>query len=178
MKQVFYKGEPTTRFVREDGKVFRENGEEFLQSDNGAGYLSVSLKNVKNSLGQNRSIREYVHRLVAMYYLDNPCEYTQVNHKDCNKSNNHVGNLEWISPSENINHSHTSGRMQKRYDVGQVVWLTVEEVRDAYSSVINGEGISAVARRMNKSRTTISSIINKRSHRDITDLIDSTILIH
>lgn len=172
MKQVFYKGEPTTRFVTIEGRVFLESGEECKQSDNGAGYLSVALKYIKMPNGKFFTIREYVHRVVARHFLENPESYSQVNHKDCNKSNNHVDNLEWISPSENINHSHASGRMQKRYDVGAVTYLTTDEVRDAYSSVLNGEGVAEVARRLNRPRTTISSIVNKRSRRDITDLID------
>ena len=63
--------------------------------------------------------------------------------------------------------------MQKRYEVGPVVPLTPEEVRDVYISVVTGkEGVAEAGRRIGRSRTTISSIINKRSRVDITDAID------
>jgi hypothetical protein len=44
------------------------------------------------------------HRLVALVFLENPENKHQVNHKDKNKSNNHISNLEWVRASDNIKH--------------------------------------------------------------------------
>lgn len=42
-----------------------------------------------------------IHRLMGVTYLDNPDNLPQVNHKDGNKMNNHISNLEWCSNREN-----------------------------------------------------------------------------
>lgn len=49
-----------------------------------------------------------VHRLIALTFLPNPECLPQINHKDCNKANNHIDNLEWVSPSDNTKHAHNN----------------------------------------------------------------------
>lgn len=47
-----------------------------------------------------------IHSLVALYFLgDKPYDKPEVNHKDSNKQNNHVDNLEWISRRDNMKHA-------------------------------------------------------------------------
>lgn len=62
--------------------------------------LYVSLKNK----GNNK--RFQIHRLVAKAFIPNPLNKEQINHKDGNRWNNNVNNLEWVTPSENNQHAH------------------------------------------------------------------------
>lgn len=50
-----------------------------------------------------------IHRLVALYFVDNINNYKIVNHIDGDKTNNYYKNLEWCSYSHNIKHAHASG---------------------------------------------------------------------
>lgn len=160
-----------TILVHKDGTIVR-NGRELTPADNGAGYLSVLVGYKRNGKGKQVGMRKYVHRLVAEAFIPNPENLPQVNHKDFDKSNNNSDNLEWVSRADNIQHSHDNGRMTKRYAVGAVTPLTRDEVVECYTRVKDGEGVNKVAVSMGKPRTTISSIVNKRSRRDITDLLD------
>lgn len=63
---------------------------------NESGYFSVVLY-------KNKQRKRYkIHRLVAITFLNNTNNYCEVNHKDENKSNNHVNNLEWCSRKYNM----------------------------------------------------------------------------
>lgn len=76
--------------------------------DNGHGYLNVMLSVDK------RHIRRYVHRLVAKAFIPNPNNYPEVNHKDGNKANNCVDNLEWCTDTMNKKHAWDTGLYQQR----------------------------------------------------------------
>lgn len=47
------------------------------------------------------------HRLIASTFISNPNNYPVVNHKNFNKSDNRIENLEWVTYSENTKHSFT-----------------------------------------------------------------------
>ena len=77
----------------------------------GDGYKQARFT-IKSNLYQ-----EYVHRLVAMHFL--PYDKTQlptlrVNHKDLNKTNNHVDNLEFVSQKRNIHHFYETSKTLPR----------------------------------------------------------------
>ena len=59
--------------------------------------------------GIRKSISKKVHRLVAQYFILNPENKPEVNHKDGNKQNNNIGNLEWATTRENKKHAKKTG---------------------------------------------------------------------
>lgn len=59
--------------------------------------------------GKNYTFR--VHRLVAKAFIDNPQGKPEVNHIDCDKTNNNVDNLEWCTRKENSEHAVKNGRL-------------------------------------------------------------------
>ena len=81
------------------GKVWSYINEKFLVPDiSNSGYLRVSLYK------EGKFKKYYIHRLVAEAYIPNPDNLTQVNHRDENKTNNCLQNLEWCDAKYNINY--------------------------------------------------------------------------
>lgn len=73
------------------------------------GYQRVYLR--RDSTNQREDI--YIHRIVAQVFLPNPHNYSDVNHKDCNPSNNSIDNLEWLSHKDNLNYGILYGNINR-----------------------------------------------------------------
>ena len=117
-----------------------------LETEKDAGYMMVSIKMKKNE--PSKIIP--VHRMVAMAFLDNPDNLSEVNHKDGNKKNNNVDNLEWCTYSYNLQHAHLMG-LHKYDSLMKKVYC--EELDHTFDSVsqasqtlkINKRGIALCA---------------------------------
>lgn len=77
------------------------------------GYLKPAVDNkgyLRCALSKENKLKTFkVHRLVASAFIDNPDNLPQINHKDGNKLNNHVENLEWCNNSQNQLHAYATG---------------------------------------------------------------------
>ena len=111
---------------------------------NNAGYKRVSLCKA----GGTKSF--YVHRLVATSFIDNPQVLPFVNHKDENKLNNHVSNLEWCTNEYNMSYGTVGERISKakscpvfQYDISGNFLCKYESITKA--SDITGFSISGIA---------------------------------
>lgn len=83
---------------------YRGNGKEHILTPSlNKGYLTVILYN-----SSHRNLK-LIHRLVASVFIENPELKPQVNHKNGNKTDNRVVNLEWCTSKENINHAWSTG---------------------------------------------------------------------
>ena len=113
--------------------ILRQNGDNY-------GYMQVILYN-----GETRKTGK-VHRLVGKAFIENPENKPQINHKDGNKKNNHVSNLEWLTNRENKKHAINTGltvmspktREAQIASIGKVILDTAtgiyyEKVKDAAS---------------------------------------------
>lgn len=90
------------------------------QSKSKKGYMYVSL----SENGKSRNFR--VHRLVAIAFLLNYDYLPQVNHKDEDKTNNHVSNLAWISAKDNVNYGTANARRREKLGITVVCFETGE----------------------------------------------------
>ena len=94
--------------ITEDGKVWSYKNKKFLKPYiNNCGYLAVLLsKSCKHTCFS-------VHKLVAETFIPNLDNKLQVNHKDENKLNNSVDNLEWVTAKENVNYGSRNKKISK-----------------------------------------------------------------
>ena len=148
--------------ITTEGQVINKNNGHVLKPQpNGKGYLRVSIGGKL----------KFVHRLVAEKYIPNPNNYKQVNHKDGNKLNNSVDNLEWVTKSENIQHSYTYGSKKSPEGVlnGKAV-LSEQDVKELRSSYIPHDkefGMKALAKKYGVSEPTINRVVHNRSYKNI-----------
>lgn len=104
-----------------DGRVIGRKGT-FLKLHKGSsGYLQL---NTWNNYAQKSYL---LHRLVAMAFIPNPENLAEVNHKDGNKLNNRVENLEWCTRSQNMKHGFNNRLIPKSMisRVGAKHWRSI-----------------------------------------------------
>ncbi len=126
------------------------------------GYLQVLLYQD----GIRRSM--LVHRLVATAWLGECPDGMEVNHKNCNKADNRIGNLEYVTPSENVVHSFDSGRSARGEDHRDNK-LSVEQVRSIRAAWESGSSTQTkLAEKYGVSPGTIHKIVSRKRWRWLT----------
>lgn len=107
-------------------------GRELKQTLHTAGYLAVTL--CKDGI----PFSHLVHRLIAETFIDNPDNLGFINHKDENKHNNNVSNLEWCTKQYNNTYN---GKLEKQYTRKPVVQMTM----DGKTLIVHESGASAAS---------------------------------
>lgn len=108
--------------VDESGVVWNKRSGYVLSQYIQKGYRGVMIQ----ILGERYNLR--VHRLVALKYLPNPYCYAEINHKDGNRANNAVENLEWCTRRQNAAHALKSGSYVRGEDHPRAKLSNVEVV--------------------------------------------------
>lgn len=118
----------------------------------GNGYKQVSLK-MKDT---GKFMKRYVHRLVATYFIDNPDNKREVNHKNLDRADNRAENLEWITSSDNQKHKYQNGNYKtSNRKVGQ---FDLEE-----NLIAEFDSVVAAAKSIGRDRQGIDRVIHGRS---------------
>lgn len=136
-----------------DGRIYSEFINKFITPTFDSGkYLQVTLVSDE---GERKTIK--VHRLVASAFIPNLDECREINHKDFNKANNSVSNLEWCDRKYNVNYNF----LKKDYieQIKKVTPLTVEQVKVIPELIDYGFSIKLISKLFNVGHVTIRNIV-------------------
>jgi len=107
-------------YISKNGEVYNAKRNRFLTgSPNPKGHYQVGL--LAKSGGNQKQL--LIHRLVALHFIDNPENKSQVNHMNGIKSDNRLENLEWATNKENSIHRHETG-LQERHNK-KTIWVRI-----------------------------------------------------
>ena len=135
-------------YISKDGTVTSKSGKRLRPFMDNSGYLCVSLRK------DGKSYTRRVHRLVGETYLKKIKGKNIINHKDGNKSNPHLDNLEYMSNAENTKHGYDNNLYKSRSMLPIIVTdLDGNHIGDYRS-------IRAVSNQLKVNRKTLSSILN------------------
>lgn len=159
-------------YINEHGEVYsdkRGNLRKLKLSKDTSGYIRVGLY-----IKQGMQRKYLLHRLLAEVFIENPNKFEYVNHKDGDKLNNKLSNLEWCSSSYNQTHAYVMGlkTIPKGEDNGRSI-LTEKDVLEIYNKSLEGYRTKDLLEQYNVSESTLCDIRAKRNWRHITgDLPD------
>jgi DNA-binding XRE family transcriptional regulator len=106
----------------------------------------------------------YIHRLVAIYFIENPNNLEEVNHKDGDKSNNHFSNLEWYSHKENMSHGYKNGLINNRGSkcaTSKLIECDILKIREIYLN--SNYTHQSIADKFGVTRECITKILNNKT---------------
>jgi len=151
--------------VCENGDVFsykKQNSRKLKGCIDSKGYPYIDLR-CEN--GKRKCPK--VHRLVATSFIDNPDNKPQINHMDCDKTNNHINNLEWVTNGENQKHAFKHGLNKPHKGSANYQWSgehkkckTVEQIDLEGNLVAVHKSLAIAGRSINKNYSKISGVCN------------------
>lgn len=142
--------------INKEGVIHSKfTNKEILSQKDKNGYVRTRLVNKHG----RKSV--FVHRLLAISFIDNPLNKPYVNHIDCNKSNNDLSNLEWCTQSENLKHAVFNGKCNKCYETIKLASQKIsKKLLDTETNIIYNS-ISEAIRTFKIPSTTFYRQMNK-----------------
>lgn len=134
--------------VSTTGLIKGQNGRILKHALDSGGYKFVNIHN------NGKAFHLSVHRAVALTFIPNPNNLSQVNHKDENKTNNNVENLEWMSGKDNTRYSKARPVLMLDITTGEVIrrFPALREVNEVFGNKVHSS-ISKVCRGLPKYKT-------------------------
>lgn len=151
-KSIEYDGYEVSNLGRvKSYKYDKENVRIMKPYKNTKGYLQIDLS-LDGRKRENR-VHLSIHRLVALAFIPNPDNLPQVNHKDEDKTNNRVDNLEWCTNDYN---AHYGTHIERVAEAQRTPIYSV----DKNGNIEHFAGVRVAARAVSGNSASISSVLN------------------
>lgn len=142
-----------------NGMIFNLHGKRMIGGVNRSGY--------RQGIFNGRNIDH--HKIIADCFIPNPDNFRDINHKNGNKLDNQVDNLERVTHSENVIHAFETGLAKKQlgenHHSHKLTRKDAEYIQSVYSKRDPHFGATALASKFGVDRTTISDVVNGRTWR-------------
>lgn len=150
--------------VSDSGDIRNKDGAMLSPYKGKGGYIVYDLR------GNGKRKMSYLHRILAKAFILNPNNSPFINHKDGNKTNNDLNNLEWCTAQENMDHAIQTGLFKPKPLLGGedsiASKLTWEKVRYIRSEISNGRTHLSLAKELGVSKGTIGFIHRKETWKE------------
>lgn len=149
-------------WASKDGRIWSDYWDKWMKPGlaSNSGYAQINLTTTDGPK------RFSVHRLVALAWLGEPdVGREQVNHKNGDKRDNRIENLEWASQSENVKHAIASGLLRAPKptplpgESNPMAKLTEEDVRAIRLMSANGHSQSAIGKVFEVSQVAVGKVL-------------------
>ena len=157
--------------VSDKGQIYSKRTHKILKQNLVSKGYNACMTRIGGRKGLCVSLR--AHREVAKAFIPNPNNLPFVNHKDGDKLNNNVTNLEWVTPRENIIHALDNGLstidhlLQINKDNRKLSDDDVRFVRLNYKAKDRTLGTRALARKYGVTHGVIMDILNGKTYLDV-----------
>lgn len=145
------------RYINRDPNPYILKGRILRGCKAPSGYIQVQLGDKQ----------ERLHRIVARAFIPNPENKECINHKDGNKTNNHVSNLEWCTRAENMRHAIKTGLLDNRGENCMHSKLSSMDVWEILFQSSIGITNKELSEYFKVSQSTICDIVNNRTWKHI-----------
>jgi len=124
-----------------NGDVFNKTNKRMLKPSINNGYKRVSL------FKDGKWRKFYLHRLIAIEFIDNECNFPVINHKNGDKLDNRLSNIEWCTYLDNNIHAVKTGLRGTRVRQTSIDGVFINDWRSVSEAVraVNGTSRSGIA---------------------------------
>lgn len=148
-------------YATNEGEIYSAHSKRILKkTESNVGYFKVSLRI------DGKTKCEFVHRLIALAFIDNKDNLPVVNHKDGDKLNNKPSNLEWCTDQTNSDHAWNTGLCTHKGIAHPDSKFTEDQIREIRERAKTEKQVD-LAKEFDVCKATMNQIIKRKTYKKV-----------